>query len=865
VHKKLIAVAVGFAVALGGSLAVAATAEAVDFHYGVPVQQSSPWPTMRRDLRNTAFSPVVGVYRGGRPWGFRTGKGIFSTPIVGGNGTIYIGSADTYFYAISRRGKLEWKFKTGNLIDSAGFIGAWNARLHTYPVIVPSGDTYLYELRSNDRRMSRSRRIIWKYTPPPAPQPSGEVPLVNWWEGNAEPGPDGTIYAGNTGDAAYALNPNGTLKWVFRSFGPFWTDPAIAPNGTTYWGSLDLQVHAISADGKSVWSYPTLGFVTSSPALSTNGTLYIGSFDSDLYAINAATGLPEWKFQTGDDIYSSPALDEDAAGNVTAIYIASTDGKVYALSPSGQLLWSYDTGGPIRSSPVIGLAPDGVHRIVYVGGSNGTLYALNAANGTRRWSYDTTRFSNPVLRYRNDLNASPALTETGIVIGSEDGYVYDIPYDYCLHHSDSRCDTNPGQAFAPNMTTVFPVTAGGTTQVGGGTQTVPSATVLPTRLVATHNGQTLDAAMQPLPDAASLVQTSPAFPFTAELSGDGHYLFVVPDGFLTPGKTYSVRIKGLYTANGVGLGDIRVGATTAGSFDQTLRYHVAKPLGRVPLHVSRKQVSAFNLTRLAFPLPAFLTSVDQIGFDSYDLLVGVLGMSPPNASGGGSVLLWAVGARPGSKGIEQADPTTGLGFALAGHYQDDSIDVSAANATLTFSFGPVPVQQLVLRAELSRTLTAQPGADIYGEVDCLDVPTYGPLLPTQRLCNSEGKLVANGTFLTGPYPRAGTANRKPTGLSVSSLTLTRPSLTQAGSAVATLRLARKAKYPANSHVVSIVLVDASTGAPVGIDYRADTTDVKGARGNITQARLTIPAGTDLPSSVRAYVVADVFPLAEKVF
>jgi outer membrane protein assembly factor BamB len=841
-----------------------ARAPVVNFHYAVPVQQSSPWPTMRRDLDNTASSPILGIYRGGSPWAFRTGKGIFSTPVVGGDGTVYVGSADSWFYAVSARGKLEWKFKTGNLIDSAGFIGAWSPRYHTYPVIVPSGDTYIYELRSGDRPMSRARRIIWKYTPPVVPQPAGEVPLVNWWEGNAEPGPDGTIYAGNTGDAAYALNPNGTLKWVYRSFGPFWTDPAIAPDGTTYWGSLDLQVHAISATGHSEWTYPTLGFVTSSPALA-NGTLYVGSFDSDLYAINAATGLPEWKFQTGDDIYSSPALEENAGGQVTAVVIASTDGKVYSLSPSGHLQWSYDTGAPIRSSPVIGFAPDGVNRIVYVGGSDGILYALNAATGTRRWSYDTTRFGNPLLRYRNDLNSSPALTETGVVIGSEDGYLYDIPYDYCLHRADPRCDTNPGQAFPPNETAIYPVTAGGTTQVGTGVQTVGTATVMPLRLVVTKGGQTVDAAMQPLTNTASLVQASPSFPFTAEMSGDGHYLFVVPDGFLDPGQTYRLRVKGLYTADGVGVGDIRVGGTSVGPFDQVVSYRVAPALGPVPLHTSANEVSAFGLTRLAFPLPAFLTSVDQIGFDSYDLIVGVLSMSPPDASGGGSVLLWAVGGRAGPGGVQQADPTTQLGFALAGHYQDDSIDVSSTNATLTFSFGPVPVQRLVMRAELSRNLTALPGADIYGQVQCLDVPTYGPLLPTQRLCNNTGTLTANGTFLTAPYPRAGQANRRPQGLRVTSLTLTRPTSQQAGTVQATLALARHAGYPAAHHLVSIVLVDAGTGAPVGIDYRAETTDSTDAHGNITGVRLTIPSGTTLPSEVRAYVVADVFPLAQQLF
>ncbi|HEY2770224.1 MAG TPA: PQQ-binding-like beta-propeller repeat protein [Solirubrobacteraceae bacterium] len=836
-------------------------APAEQFHYAVPVEQTSPWPTMRRDLRNTAASPIVGRYRGDRPWAFRTGKGIFSTPIVGGDGTVYVGSADTYFYAVSARGKLRWRFKTGNLIDSAGFIGPWNPRLRTHQIVVPSGDEHLYEIRSSPKHMPRRRRIIWSYEPPAGTGAEGQ--LVNWWEGNAEPGPDGTIYAGNTGDAAYAITPNGKLKWVYRSIGPFWTDPAMTLDGTTYWGSLDLQVHALNASGHDLWRFPTLGFVVSSPALDNTGTLYVGSFDSDLYALDAKTGVLKWKFPTGDHIYSSPALDEDDQGHLRAIYVASTDGRVYAVDPNGHLLWAYDTGDVIRSSPVIGLAPDGVHKIVYVGAGNGALYALNAADGTRRWSFDTTR-SDPILHDRNDLNASPALTRTGVVIGGEDGYLKYVPYDYCLQHRDRRCSTNPGQAFPPNLTQVFPVTAGGDTQLSPGTQTVGAATTLPARLVVRRANTTLDAAMQPLPNAAALIHTSPAFPFTAQVSGDGHFVFVVPDGLLTPGTDYTVRVGGTYTANGIAVGNIHLGGTTLGSFDQTLHYRVARPQNTLAFAVGPRQVTAMRLTRLAFPLPAFVTSVNQIGFDSYNLIVGAIHLAPTSAHSG-SVLLWAIGAAPGRHGVEEVDPTTTLAFPLGGSYQNNSLAVSAHNATLTFSFGPVPVQRLELRAQLSKSLTALPGASIYGEVNCASVPTYGPLLPTQRLCNNEGKLVTSGTFVTSRYDRAGPANKRPRGLSLQGLTLQRPTPVTAGSAVATLRLAPHATYPASRHFVSILLTDAATGDAVGLDYRAETSQAADGRGNIVQAKLAIPAGTSLPTSIRAYAIADVFPLGSSVF
>ena len=90
----------------------------------MPTQAGSPWPSMRHDRRNTGASPLRGRYHAGdRPWSFRTGKGVFSTPIVGADETVYAGSGDTWFYALGRGGRLRWRYKTGEIIDSAGVLG----------------------------------------------------------------------------------------------------------------------------------------------------------------------------------------------------------------------------------------------------------------------------------------------------------------------------------------------------------------------------------------------------------------------------------------------------------------------------------------------------------------------------------------------------------------------------------------------------------------------------------------------------------------------------------------------------------------------------------------------------------------------
>lgn len=94
-------------------------------------------------------------------------------------------------------------------------------------------------------------------------------------------------------------------------------------------------------------------------------------------------------------------------------------------------------------------------------------------------------------------------------------------------------------------------------------------------------------------------------------------------------------------------------------------------------------------------------------------------------------------------------------------------------------------------------------------------------------------------------------------------TLERPTATAGGEAVATLTGAAAAGYLASEHLASILLVDAATGEPVSLDYRTLTSNVAGPGGEIAEASLRLPAGTRLQARLRAYVIADVFPLGSR--
>jgi hypothetical protein len=450
-----------------------------------------------------------------------------------------------------------------------------------------------------------------------------------------------------------------------------------------------------------------------------------------------------------------------------------------------------------------------------------------------------------------------------VYIGSEDGHLWYVPYDYCLHRADARCNTSPSEPYGADLTRVFPVTAGGSTESSGAEGPVPSSAEITGRLMVRRGGATVYAAMIPVPSTAGLIHTDPPFAFSAQLSGDGRYAFIAPDAFLTPDTTYHVTISGTWGSDGVRAANwtLPFSWLRHGSFSDTLRFRTAPTLGPLPLGVGRNRVSAFELRRLAVPLPAFLPSVNQIGFDSYVLLVGAIAVARPDPTGTGSILLWATQARRGPRGAYIADPNGTLVFPLAGEYRHDTLLLSVHHAVLTFSFGQVPLQRLDMRFQLERSLRALPGANVYAEAQCAQIPNYGVATFITGLCNEQGVLAAAGTFVTNAYPPGGTANRRVRGLSVARVGFRAPTLLAPGSVTVKLALAPGVHYPAADHRIGLLLVDRS-GQPLGLDYTAQTTSTDSA-ASVSTVTLHIPAGTSMPAHLRLYVIADVFPVATR--
>ena len=310
-------------------------------------------------------------------WSFQTYKRIRSSPAIGQDGTIYVGTESHKLYAINPDGTEKWSFQTGGNVSSSPAIGQ-NGTIYV-------GSLSLYAINPDGTEK-------WLFRP---------------WGENVQSTPaigqDGTIYVGNESHKLYAINPDGTEKWSFQTGGYVSSSPAIGQNGTIYVGSLDNKIYAINPDGTEKWFFQTGGNASSSPAIGQNGTIYVGSYDNKLTAINP-DGSEKWSLQTGGDVQSSPAIGQDGT-----IYVGSDDAKLYAINPDGSEKWSFQTGDLISSSPAIGQ-----DSTIYVGSKDNKLYAINP-NGTEKWSVQTGGY----------VHSSPAIGQDGtIYVGSDDDKLY---------------------------------------------------------------------------------------------------------------------------------------------------------------------------------------------------------------------------------------------------------------------------------------------------------------------------------------------------------------------------------------------------------------------------------------------------------
>ena len=143
-----------------------------------------------------------------------------------------------------------------------------------------------------------------------------------------------------------------------------------------------------------------------------SGRVYFGCSGGKVYALDAETNEKQWEFETGDKIWSTPAIDGDT------LYTGSFDKKLYAIdTDTGEAKWEepFEAEGAIIATPLV------YNNTVYVGAFDRYLYAVDAEDGSLRWKSE--------VEAGNWFWVEPVADNGIIYAGCLDGKVYILDAD----------------------------------------------------------------------------------------------------------------------------------------------------------------------------------------------------------------------------------------------------------------------------------------------------------------------------------------------------------------------------------------------------------------------------------------------------
>jgi outer membrane protein assembly factor BamB len=799
------------------------------FSYNIPLDSRCPWAKFRANELNNGRSPVKPVQNDSKPWSYRTGKGIFSSPVVDENGVCYVGSADHTFYAINEDGTIKWSIKTGEIIDSSALIDDKGL------IYFGSGDANVYCADKD------TGEIVWKSQADTTEEVEKKYNIVtynvNWFEGNIGMLPTGELLAPNDNYLVYRVNrETGEMENAYLANEMVWSVPSVnASTNRLYFAScyqILKNVFSYDMDGARKWLSGSFGTVAATTMLTSdkaNGAVVVGSFDGYVRAFAQDNGKLLWKVGTRDHIYASPAQLSDGT-----IIQASTDGTVYAINADGKVIWQFDTLEPIRSSPAV----DGNDNI-YFGSGEGKLYCINK-DGTLRWSYQC------ITESRDDLNSSPALGFDGVYIAGESGQIFYVPYDYPLTaagKADPRCYTGGEQMPADGANLVF------TTAFGSLEMDYPKALdanePVTLSLLVRENG---DDVLSALDRGSVQVDVSGNKDYTVDVGATNKFINITPKEYWTPDASgkITVTVKADVKRDLQRFGLKFFGGRKFTSISQTFTFDVNPVTSMASPFITPDSgsQSVLEFYRLSAPTPSMLPSYNQIGFDSLHFMSGVV-----SKTGDNKYLMWVIEGKLNEDGTSSIDPSSATRYPLELEFRDGLVTLHNYSGFKINFIGSwdMPFGAYRLSSAMNLDGSFRHSASMVATANCDDIAFYGAGL----------KLVGMSDFDTGKmYVRAGTEIRqrsaaaKPDGVGSVALSPSASGIT-AGFSGSALK--------AEEHVYSIMLVDTS-GSAAPLYYTADTHTAANSDGTIKSVTLDFLQSENVKGSYTAYVLVDTFPV-----
>lgn len=177
---------------------------------------------------------------------------------------------------------------------------------------------------------------------------------------------------------------SGEFKWVFAiSQITYGGGALVAPDGTIYQcvrNATINNVYAVNPNGTQKWAIKLDAAIGAFPALSADGVLYCLTNKSTLYALDASSGAIKWQQSLDGATGSAVAIDK--AGNV----YAGTSAAIYSFKSNKEQNWKLEEVN-VTEQATFALKD----QVLYATLKNGGLVAVDMTNGTKKWTYPTTK------------------------------------------------------------------------------------------------------------------------------------------------------------------------------------------------------------------------------------------------------------------------------------------------------------------------------------------------------------------------------------------------------------------------------------------------------------------------------------------
>ncbi|MCD6448784.1 MAG: PQQ-like beta-propeller repeat protein [Thermoplasmata archaeon] len=345
---------------------------------------SHPWPMFCHDVQHTGRSEYdTSTNEGKIKWKINTGV-IMGSPVIANDGTIYVGGLGPIkngtLYAINPNGTIKW-IKNIPPKTKYGF-----SHIRTSPAIGEDGTIYVGTWEGYLYAFTPDGEEKWKIS---LGNWINDLSLDE--NGTIYAGIFSISYPNPSPAKFFAVFPNGTIKWNFTTEATVAWSPAIGKDGILYGGATDSYLYAVYvSNGNLKWRYKTKATRVSSPSIGEDGIIYFGTDqwwgNNRLYALYP-NGTLKWDFKPDNEVYGAtsypPAIAEDGT-----LYFGTGEGRIYAVDKDGNKKWHKHVG-QYPTPPVIGA--DGT---IYIAATkkvsptypreDGYLYAFNP-NGTIKW------------------------------------------------------------------------------------------------------------------------------------------------------------------------------------------------------------------------------------------------------------------------------------------------------------------------------------------------------------------------------------------------------------------------------------------------------------------------------------------------